>query len=259
MEPAAHDDEWLTEPPELQANTKAPKTIGTLNIVFGSLMFLCGLCSSLNLMTQATMGPMMAAQQQQMQQALQAERKQELQELRRREEASNDENEKAELRAQQQALARPMPKMPDMSKVFQDANFLIYGIADAVTGLLLNILLVISGIGLCGLKEWGRALALWVAALKIVRLIAVYGFLALVVVPIVVRQFTAMFQEMFEEMAKAGPPGQRMPAQAELNQLGTIMGATMTIFAVGMIVLGVIYPIIVLIVLTRPRVKAALR
>jgi hypothetical protein len=96
-----------------------------------------------------------------------------------------------------------------------------------------------------------------VAALKIIRLVALNTFLALVLVPRMARGFTSMFQEMFDEMAKAAPPGQRMPGQAELTQMGTMIGVMMTVYAVAMVIFGVVYPVVVLIVLSRPRVKAS--
>src|SRR5581483_6976284 len=259
MEPPARDDDavpppFVGPPP----NTGAPKVIGVLNIVFGCLLLVCGICSSLNLALQSALGPMMAGQNQGFQQAMRDERQRQVRALEEQEKAAEDEKEKAELRAQQKAIqARPLPQMPDMSKFARDVQFQVYFIVDMASGFLLNIAMIVAGAGLCGLREWGRVAALWVAGLKIVRLVAVYGFFALAVVPGMVQQITATFREMFDEMAKAGPPGQKMPGAAELAQMSTAMGVMMTAGAIVMVVLGVIYPAIVLIVLTRPRVKAA--
>lgn len=257
MEPRYRDDDSPIRR-VAQPNTSAPKTIGILNIVFGCLLLLCVACSSLNLLMQSAMGPMMVAQQQQVQQAMQAERQRMVQELQELEKAAKDEKEKAELRGKQKVLqAQPLPKMPDMTRFTRDTRFQTYSIVDMVSGFLLNVLMVVAGIGLVCLKEWGRVTAIWVAALKIVRLLALYSFFALAVVPDMVQLLTSMFQEMFDEMAKGAPPGQKMPGAAEVGQMGTAMGVMMTASAIGMIIFGVIYPTIVLIVLTRPRVKAA--
>jgi hypothetical protein len=256
--PAPYDQEPYPPMPERRPKTTIPKTIGTLNIVFGSLLMLCAICSGVSLAMQSAMGPMMAAQQQQFQKMQEAERAQKLQELQEREKAAADENEKAAIQAQQKALkALPVPKMPDMAKFTQDADLQTYIIADVVTGLLLNILLIVSGIGLLSFKEWGRQLGLWVAAAKIVRLVALYGYFILVVVPNVTKALTTMFKDMFEEAAKAAPPGQPVPGAADMAQMGTAMGIMYTAFAIGMMILGVIYPIIVLTLLSRQRVKAA--
>lgn len=255
MEPSApYDDDPI---PVLKPASTAPKTIGVLNIVFGSLMLLCGICTGLNLMAQSTMGPMMQVQQQQLQQAIEKDRQEQLQRLRDQENAAQDEQEKADLRAQQKALEmRPVPKMPDFTQWMRDSRILTYFAIDMGSGLFLNVLMIISGIGLLRLAEWGRVLALWVAGLKIVRLIALYSYYALVIVPVIVQQFTSMFREMFEEIARNAPPGQRIPQQAELNDMGTAMGAMMTGMAVVMILFGVIYPIVVLAILSRQRLAS---
>jgi ABC-type multidrug transport system fused ATPase/permease subunit len=237
--------------------TSIPKTIGILNIVFGALLLLCVFCSSLNLMLQAALAPMMVVQQQQFQQAMQADRQQKLQKLQELEKAAQEEKAKAELRNQQKVLqAQPLPKMPDLSKFVQNSTFQGYMIIDVGTALVLNILMVIAGIGLVGRKEWARVTALWVAGVKIVRLIVLYTFYALVIVPIVVQQLTAAFQEMFDDMAKNAAPGQKMPGPADVGQLGTGMAVMMTVPAIGLIIFGVIYPAVVLLLLTRPQVKA---
>jgi hypothetical protein len=259
MQPPVRDDNRPHPPfPEQRTRTGIPKTIGILNIVFGSLLLLCVICFALSLAMQFAMGPLFAGQQQQFQQVLEAERQQKLQELQNLEQAAQNEMEKAAIQAREKALkAQPIPKMPDMTKFTQDVSLQVYGIADVATGLILNILMVVSGIGLVSFKEWGRRLGLWVAIVKIIRLVALNVFFIVVVVPNMTRAFVSMFQEMFEEMAKAAPPGQRVPGAAEMGQMGTGMGIMYTAFAVGMIILGVIYPVIVLILLSRPHVKAA--
>jgi len=259
MQPPLRDDMGPYPPfPEQRPRTAIPKTIGILNIVFGSLLLLCGICSGLGLAMQSAMGPMLAVQQKQFQQMMEADRQRKLQELQDREQAAQNEEEKAAIQARQKALkAQPLPKMPDIAKFSQQVGFQAYWIVDVVTGLILNILMVVSGIGLLHFKEWGRQQGLWVAALKIVRLVAVYGFFILVVVPNMAKAFTTMFQEMAAEMAKTAPPGQRVPGPAEMGQMGTLLGIWYTAFAIGMIILGVIYPVIVLILLSRPRVNSA--
>jgi hypothetical protein len=243
---------------EQRPKTAIPTSIGVLNITFGSVLLLCGICTGLNMAMQSAMMPMFGQQQQQFQQIMEAERAKQLKDLKKLEEAAPNAEEKATFEGQRKALeAQPIPKMPDMAKFYEEVNIPAYGIADAVSGLILNILMVIAGIGLLGFKEWARQLGLWVAALKMVRLVALYGFFAIVMAPNISKAFTSMFQEMAEGMAKGAPPGQKVPAPAEFAQMGMAMGVMMTAFAIGMIIFGAIYPIIVLILLSRPRVKAA--
>jgi hypothetical protein len=259
MQPPDYDDLGAQPAyPDHRPRTAIPKVIGILNIVFGSLLALCSICFGLSLAAQSAMGPMFAAQQQQFQQMLEADRQQKLQELQKRAQAADNAKEKAAIQAQELALkGQPLPKMPDMTKFTQDPVYQLYGIVDVVTSLILNVLMIVCGIGLVRYAEWGRQLGLWVAALKIVRLVVLYGFFIVVVVPRLTRAITSMFQEMVEQMAKAGPPAKGMPGPAQMAQMGTSLGIMYTASAIGVVLLGVIYPIIVLILLSRPRVKAA--
>jgi hypothetical protein len=259
MQPADYDDLGAQPPyPEHRPRTGIPKVIGILNIVFGSLLMLCSICMGLGLAAQFAAGPMFAAQQQVFQQILEADRQQKLQDLQKRAQAAKNDKDKAEIQVQERALkAQPLPKLPDMTKFMQDPALQGYSIADVVSSLILNILLLVSGIGLVRYAEWGRRLGLWIAAIKIVRLVVIYGFFIVVVVPRVTKAITSIFQEMVQEMAKAAPPGQRIPGPAEMAQMGTSLGIMYTVLAIGMVIFGVIYPIIVLILLSRPRVKAA--
>jgi len=92
--------------------------------------------------------------------------------------------------------------------------------------------------------------------LKIVRLVAVYGFLAIFVVP-------AFSQKMGEavgkvaENANAGQGGGPVMPKNFGETISTVYGIAFSSFAVAMILFGAIYPIIMLCVLTRPGVKAA--
>src|SRR5687768_10445715 len=114
-----------TPTPAEESNPSAAKTIGILNIVFGSILLLCVICSGLNAMMQSAMGPMFAMQQQQMQQAMQQERQARLEQLQALEKAAKDEDEKKKLQAQQKVIqAQPVPKMPDFSKLTDDPRFL---------------------------------------------------------------------------------------------------------------------------------------
>src|SRR6202040_3864502 len=55
--------------------------------------------------------------------------------------------------------------------------------ADLATGPVLNLLMLASGVGLTQLRVWARKMALWVAVLKIVRILALTLIFTLVIVP----------------------------------------------------------------------------
>jgi hypothetical protein len=229
--------------------TAIPKTIGILNIIFGFLLLLCVVCSSMNLIMQQAMAPVMAGMQQDIQRQLDGQRQLQLQNLQDLEKLALDEGEKAALRAKRQALqAQPAPKAPNFGNLAPNAVVQGYMIAEAVSGFLLNILMIVAGIGLLIYKQWARVLAIWVALLKIIRLIVLYSIYIAVVVPNAVEQFTGFFKEVIEEAEKAAPAGQKLPGAA-LDQFAAFIAVGMSAFAIGMIIVGVIYPIIVLILL----------
>jgi hypothetical protein len=241
--------------PVVLVDTGTPKTIGVLNIVFGICLLLCVGCYGASLLMQSVMAPFFKAQQEQMQQQLKATRAQQIAQIAQQEAAARGEEEKARLRAQRKSLeSQPEPKMPNMTNMYGLDDPLVQGyyVADVGTAFLLNVALLVSGIGLLNLKEWGSRLALWVAGLKIVRLLVLYGFYLVVIVPIMLQRVTAMFQEMGAAQQAAGGAGPPPPAA-----LGATFGTMMAAAAVIMILVGAIYPVIVLILLSRRGVKAA--
>ncbi|MBL9121991.1 MAG: hypothetical protein JNG90_00030, partial [Planctomycetaceae bacterium] len=94
-----------------------------------------------------------------------------------------------------------------------------------------------------------------VAGLKIARLVLVYGFAIAVVVPL----FAAMMGEMMEKTMSSMPQRAGGPPPAAQFGQGIAMfyGFALSAGAVLMVLVGMIYPLIMLWVLTRPKVKAA--
>ena len=243
-----------TDLPVVLPDSGTAKTIGVLNMVFGVCLILCVGCYGASILMQSLMAPAMAVQQEQIQMATKAARDQQILQIIQEERAAKGEEEKARLRAQRKTLEGQVePKMPDFSHMYGLDNPLVQGyyLTDVVTGFVLNVALLVSGIGLINLKEWGRRLALWVAGLKIARLVALYGFYLVVIVPIVLERMTKGFQEL-DRAAQQGAAGARPPVA-----FGATFGTVMAAGAAMMVVLGVIYPIIVLILLSRRGVKAA--
>jgi hypothetical protein len=231
------------------------KTIGTLNIIFACILLLCGGCASLQLIAQSALAPLMDVQRKQMQQAFEAERLAQIGKLEQAERAATSNEEKTRLQQQRKALeAQKGQPFPDMTRMWgmSDPRVLTYFITDLGTAATLNVAMLVAGIGLVNLKEWGRKLGIWVAGLKVLRLVALYGFSMAVIVPIVTKQTI----DVFEEMSRA-VPGTGGPAPQQFGQMAAVFGVMMTVGAVGMMLLGAIYPAICLILLTRPRVKAA--
>jgi hypothetical protein len=241
--------------------TSAHRIIGMLNVSLAGVMLLCGACSGFYLIMQVTLAPFSGAYMQSMQEGLHAQAKQEYEkriaELQAQEAAAASEPEKAQLAAERQTLERKGPiqvQIPDMMSLYRDPRLMGYLVADPVTGVLVNALMLISGIGLIAAKNWARKLALWVAGLKIARLVLLYGYAIAVVVPL----FAAQMGEIMEKTVASAPqrPGTQLPPNFG-QTVAMFYGIALSASGVVMILGGAVYPIIMLWVLTRPKVKAA--
>ena len=156
----------------------------------------------------------------------------------------------------------------DFAKINRDLPRLAHYLwADAVTGPILNLAMIVAGVGLVLLKSWGRRLAIGVAALKIVRLIALNGYLALAVVPQMSDALdqvarTDIGKEIIKhamdqqnaQRAGARAPGAPQLSPADFVQVMRAFGYGHAAMTLG---LGVIYPVVSLIVLSRPGARLA--
>jgi hypothetical protein len=254
MSPWTDDFDAAPMPPGVEPKPTTAKVIGILNIIFASLLLLCGLCAGFYVLIFSSMGPLLAGQQPQLQRQWEAAMQDGIRKLEDQEKAARAEQEKKRIQDQIKILKETKFKAPDFSKLLGDQRIWGYYLVDVVTGLILNVLMLIAGIGLVALSEWARKLGIWVAGLKILRLVGLYGVYILVIVPIQTDQFVAFIKEVEEAM----PPAARGPGvKAITPQQMAGFGALLTGYAIAIAVAGVIYPIIALCLLTRPGVKAA--
>jgi len=232
-----------------------------LNVSFAGVMLLCGACSGFYLLLQVTMAPFSGAYMQSMQEGLHAQAKQEHEKkiaaLQAQEDAATTEPEKSRIAAERQALEQKGPvevQIPDMTSLYRDPWLMGFLVADPLSGMIVNSLMLISGIGLIAAKNWARKLALWVAGFKIARLVLLYGYAIVVVVPL----FAAMMGEMMEKTISTVPQRPGAPLPANFGQsIAMFYGIALSAGAVMMILGGAVYPLVVLWVLTRSKVKAA--
>ena len=121
--------------------------------------------------------------------------------------------------------------------------------------ILLNLAMIVSGFGLIHLKNWARKLAIWVAGLKIARMLA----LALITI------FLFIPEEMRANVRGDGAPivinnsprGTKSQTSLNVQSPAGLIAVFETTEAAGEFVVGSIYPVIVLILLTRISVWAA--
>ncbi|HEY2840811.1 MAG TPA: hypothetical protein VGJ26_16760 [Pirellulales bacterium] len=249
-------------PQDMLPATSAHKMIGTLNLIFASVLLLVGACCGVSVMGQVAMAPINDNFQKSMQEGINAqakiERQKKIDELQAQEEAAATEADKEDLAAKRKLLEQqPLRQAPvvEMMAPYRSPKLIGYMVADLSTSLALNLLLFISGIGLLGAKSWGRRMGIWVAALKIIRLVLVYGFALFFVVPELSQKMGEMMEKMTAQVAQQQPGQPQMPQVGQT--VGTVYGVMMSSGAVLMIIFGPIYPIVMLRVLTRPKVKLA--
>jgi len=236
-----------------QPNTTIPKVLGVLNIIFGMMLILWGLYSAAQYVLFPVIFRASAAQQQTLEAAMKAKRDEKIERLTEEIDDADTEEEKEQIRDElAEVESAPTPATPDLTSMFGmgDPHVVAWGLVDAATGVLLNTAMIVSGIGLLMLQGWGRRLALWVAGLKILRLIVSQSYYALVCVPIMARGV----QDVMDEFGAQGPPGAGPSAGMSV---GVAMSVMYTAWAVFLVVAGSVYPIICLWLLNRRRVKAA--
>jgi hypothetical protein len=119
----------------------------------------------------------------------------------------------------------------------------------AVLGLGLNLLLIASGVGLVQRVEWGRRLGLWAAGLKLPVVLVMQVLWLAWIVPSLSRAIGDSVGGMMSAQRGGMPAG--MP---NMTQLYAVI---YTLWGVFVLVAGSIYPIILLVMLRRPGIRAA--
>ena len=235
--------------------TKVPHTLGILNIVFAIFLLLCVACYGVQVIAHGLLGSTFAASKQQAQKAMEERRQKDIDALEDSANKAATEEEAESLRAEKEDLENmPLPKIPDMSNMLgmkSPGVFAAY-LFDCSTGLILNVLMLISGVGLLKYHAWARKLAMWVAALKILRLLILCALTGLIISPAV----SEGMGQFVGEAAQMNPNG-GLPQQNQVAQMKTIYYWSTLISGGVLTVLGVIYPIISLWLLSRPNVAAA--
>jgi hypothetical protein len=154
----------------------------------------------------------------------------------------------------------------DYDRLNQNLRWLtFYGWIDITTAPVLNLLMLASGLGLFKLMRWARSLAIWVMALKLVRLVLLFALLIFVVVPRVSATSEALSKTdlgraliaplIAEQNARQG--GGMPVAQVGPVDLAQVMKATGYVISFLFLCLSAIYPAVALTILLQPGARAA--
>jgi hypothetical protein len=237
-------------------NPQIPRTFGMLNIVFGALLILFDVSSVLGYFYMPKLFGAFQESIVQQQAARKAEQDARIAELKTKEAAAKSAEEKADFEQERADLERRVA--PDLSVMgdfnemtgMSDRRVLAYYAVTLVTGIILNILMIVAGAGLMRLTEWGRRMGILVAELKIVRWLLITVVSMVLILPISLDRSQKM-------MAKMNPQGRGTGAPfgfSDAARLGAIVGAVTTIFSA---IISSIYPALTIWFLTRPPARAA--
>ncbi|MCS6858883.1 MAG: hypothetical protein NZT92_01025 [Abditibacteriales bacterium] len=194
--------------------------VAVINIILGVL---CS-CSSLSMTAtpaimsayQQSMTPMMK----QVKQQFEADKRREIARLRAERQQATTAEERQQI--DEKIKTWQAMKTPDMRKFFglftapQVATFYV---VTGIIGCLLNLLLLIAGIGLFPLAEWARKLSIAASVMGIIFTLTSNAFNVFVITP----TMAPSLQAMMTEIQKMSPPGQ--PPSP-----GTNMGAMMQVW-----------------------------
>lgn len=238
-------------------NPGIPKTLGILNIIFGVMLVLMGFCMSSYLLV-IPFGLQIAEKQQKEQQARsEAEYQTKLKNLDDRLAASKSDDEKKTIAAEKEKeVANPPTVPPDLQALtgmYRNPKIMGYFLGYFGSGMFMNLLLFISGIGLVRMRSWGRKMAMGLASVQILRLIALLVVSLIVVQPEMVVE-TKKLIDVFEAQAKLnGAPGN----VAQTLQMLKATAGLGAVFSVVGFVFCTIYPALTLILLSTAGARAA--
>ena len=257
------------EPGYVVPTPQPVKTIGLLSIIFGSILLLLGLISVASLALMPTWTRIMESQQARVQQqadeAADNRKKADLAGLAVREKAATTPDQREALARERQAIAsRPRPFVPDTTmgmKMVNERYYMVYNIADSMTGVPLNIALIVAGVALMRMKRWARSLAMYVAGLKLLRLGVMLVYVVMVLAPNMTKSMAREFDKMGMQISvqQGGNAANAKKVQGMMRTMTQVMGASISGGYALYFVLATIFPIASLVVLNRPGARAALR
>ncbi|MBI3407534.1 MAG: hypothetical protein HY040_04160 [Planctomycetes bacterium] len=123
-------------------------------------------------------------------------------------------------------------------------------VGGTVVGLVESVMLLVGGIGLLSMQPWARTVVLVFGIIAIVTTALQACYLIAIVMP-------ATNNAMQGAIAAAAPPGAAGPPPAQVQQALELVMTIATVGAAILYVLVIIYIGIILILLTRPHVRAA--
>jgi hypothetical protein len=244
-------------------NPQVPRAFGLMNIIFGSLMLLVGAGSAVWFFLAPTVSKWIQVEVKKGQDSRKSEHDAKLAELKRREAAAKTEEEKQAVQDERTILEEDAE--PDISgmddlfgvKILSDRRIVAYTVSELAAGILLNVFMIISGVGLMALAEWGRRMAIWVDWLKIARWVAMTVVTMVLILPITLETTRKAIQLQFQAQAKMKAGGKAAPMLIASGQMSRVMAIASAVAIVFQAAVASVYPALSLWFLTRAPARAA--
>jgi hypothetical protein len=258
-------------PSSVASTAFLPRAFGVMNIVFGLILLTCLPCLVGYVALIANVGKIVETSNARVEVAFQKGRTAQLKSIEARQKKAETPEEKQSLiRERQRVLATsaPVPPAPDMGPyfgAFKDWRVIACYAGDVATSMVFNLAMIISGVGLVRLREWGRKSALWIAGIKVVRLVLVCAAYYFIAGPISSASFEKAYLENIRYLENAsGKPEVEGTSihgspEAAAARSAQSMRAMNTVSVGALLILGAIYPILSLWLLQTPDAIAACR
>jgi Sec-independent protein translocase protein TatA len=235
-----------------------PKTLGILNIIFGVCLVLFGFCTIGLLIAAPSLMKLGEDMKKQVEAKAEAQKKETEKSYDDRIAAAKTDEEKKALEQEKAAAIDNQPQvaidLTGAEAVIKDPKIMAIGLAGGISGLILHIILLISGIGLVRLAPWSRSLACWWAGLQVVQIIVMLALAILITLPANKPIQEAQLAKL-EKAAQGKPPSSPEAVALQMSKMTTSMEVPLTI---GSNLLYLIYPIICLVLLNNKGARAAL-
>lgn len=187
---------------------------------------------------------------QQIGQQFEAERKKEIARLLQKRQVAKTQQEKREIDAQIAAIKAA--KVPDIGKALTTPQTKAFYYGVGVFGLVLNLLFLVSGIGLLAMASWAYKLAIVASALRILEQMFSAAYHTFVIAPATGQ----IVQGWLDLMRKMTPPSSPPPPALDMITAVQVWSAIGSFYSLA---LYCAWPITVLVILFLPHVREAFR
>jgi uncharacterized membrane protein (DUF2068 family) len=237
----------------VHTNARIPAVVGMLNVIFGVMLLLYALGWIAWTLAEPYLAKTFMTEKQLQRAEEKARKETQLDDLKKRERAEASAEKKTTLNNEIIALETDLDvNYQDVRSLIEEEKDLRIEIPewiDATMNLVGSVLMIVSGIGLLSLRQWGRTLALWVAGVQLAWAAFSFMYALTVTIPISVEQVVVEFRR---EVRRTGPvPFLRTP-----SIVGEMTAGAGGVMAVATFVFSAIYPSLTLWLLNKRTVKA---